>query len=145
MLMFDKRVFVCQQSPDYRNSDPRWPRQPKTCSEPGKECYYTDMHCARNQQGAGNTEPLGNGKEAGAAVKIHILAGVEHIESTHPEGDCGAENQHAKIEMAGDSDPRCCGRNAKGKSEKEMRPVGEALGVGIEKQNGQRDRRQLQR
>ena len=57
-----------------------------------------DVHHARNEQGIGDAEPLGNGKKARAPIEIHVLAGVEDVEAANPERDGGTENQHARIE-----------------------------------------------
>src|SRR4029077_13861239 len=106
---------------------------------------YADVHRARDQKRICDSESFWHGKQSGMLIKIHILASVENIESAHPERDGSAQNQHAQIEIAGDGDPRSCGRNAQRESQKKMRPAGETLGVRIEKQNRQRDGRQLQR
>ena len=89
----------------------------------------------------GDPETLWHGEQAGFGIELHILARVEHIEAADPHSNRCAKNQHAPIEASGDRDP--CGgrRNAQREAEEDVRPVGEALGVRIEKKNGERDGR----
>ena len=82
--------------------------------------------------------------QAQRAVVVDVLAGVEHVEAADPQRDRGAKDQHAQIESAGDGDPRGGRRNAEREAEKKVRPVREALGEGIEKQNRERQRSELQ-
>ncbi len=99
---------------------------------------------ARAIKRAGDAETLGHGKQAGRAVVFQVLAGVEHIEAADPQRHRGAQDQHARIERAGDGDP--CGRrrHSQAETQHQVRPRREALGVGIEKQNGQRDGRKFE-
>ena len=94
------------------------------------------MHHTSDQQSVGDPEFLGHGEEPGALVVLNILARVEHVKSPDPQRNRRAQNEHAQIEAAGDGDPGGGRRDAQRKSEKKMRPVGEPLGEGIEKQHG---------
>ncbi len=67
-----------------RDAGPRGPRQGKASGEPGEKSHYTKVHDARDPQRVGNAKALGNGKEAGAAIVLDILAGVEDVEAADP-------------------------------------------------------------
>src|SRR5438445_408729 len=144
VIGFNKRMFVSQQGCNNRDPRPRGPRQPETKRQPPEKRDHADVHPSRNQQRPGNAKFLRHGKKSRASVVLNILAGVEHVEATDPQRDRRAKNQHARVKPAGDGDPRRSRRDAQRKSKKEMRPVGEALREGIEKENRDRQRRQLQ-
>src|ERR1700734_3837084 len=102
-------------------------------------------------EGAGDPERVGDadvardGVEAGIAVELEILAGVEDIEACDPEGDGGGEEQDARIEGAANGDP-CGGRcYAECEAKYEVRPARETFGIGIEEQDGKSDRREPER
>src|SRR5258708_23248661 len=80
-----------------------------------------------------------------AAVVVMILASVDHVESANPERYRGGKQQNPRIERAANRDPGCSWSNAKGESEKQMRPARESLAVGIKKDHRQRHRRKHQR
>src|SRR6266849_7973624 len=135
VVRFDKRMFVSQQRRDYRDSRPRRPRQSETECQPPEQTNHTDVHRARDQQRPGNPEFLRHREKSRALIVLNILARVEHVESADPQRNRRAKNEHARVEAARDRDPCGGGRDAQRKSEKEMRPVGEALRKGIEKKN----------
>src|SRR5215467_1431847 len=137
-------MFVGEKSGDDGDSRPCWPWQPETESEPTEEQHDADVHAARDEQGLGDAESLGDGEESGALIEVDVLASVKNIEAADPKRHCAAENQHAPIEAAGDRNPRCCGRDAEGEAEKEVRPIGEALGEGIEEENCEGERREFE-
>src|ERR1700730_7394341 len=137
-------MFVGQQRGDYGDAGPRGPREGETRREGREQDDYADVHDAGDQESVGDAEALGNGKEAGAAIVIDVLAGVENIEAADPEGYGGAEKKHTGIEAAGDGDPRGRGRNAESEAEDEVGPTGEAFGEGIEKEYEHSGRREFQ-
>jgi len=83
--------------------------------------------------------------ESGVAVELEILAGVENVEAGNPEGDGGGEQEDARIEGTANRDPGRGRSDTQGETEDDVRPAREALGVGVEKENGERNRREIQR
>ena len=83
--------------------------------------------------------------QTSAAVEIVILAGIEDVESAYPERDRRRKKKNARIERAANRDPRRGGRDTQCKSEYQVRPSRHALGIGVEQQHSQRDRREQQR
>src|SRR5690348_1671048 len=94
------------------------------------------MHDACDEQSVGDAEALGDRVKTCAAIVIDVLTGIEHIKTADPQSDCCTKDQHAKVETAGDGNPRGRGRNAESKAEENVRPVREAFGEGIEKKDG---------
>src|SRR3984957_3095409 len=90
-----ERMLVAEQERDYGNADPRRPRQMKRGGESDEQCNHRQMHHARDLEGAGDAEFFRDRVQAGDAVEIDVLAGVEDVEATDPERDRCAENQHA--------------------------------------------------
>ena len=78
-----------------------------------------------------HAESFRNAEQIHAPIEINILAGIDHVESANPQCDGGAENQHSRIERAGDGDPCRGGRNSQTKSENDVRPRSESLRVRI--------------
>ena len=74
-------------------------------------------------------------------VVRHILAGVEHVKSSHPEKDCGRKHDDARIQSAADRDPCSCGCNSQRQAEHQVRPAGEPLGVGVKQEHREDHRR----
>src|SRR5690242_12528825 len=101
------------------------------------------MHGARNEQRIGDAEAIWNRIQAGTTVVVDVLAGVKHIKAANPESDRGTKKQHAAIERAGYSDP--CGgrRNPQSEPQENVRPVREALGERVEKEDGDGQRSEL--
>ena len=95
---------------------------------------------AGDPESAGDADVARDGVEAGVAVELEILAGVEDVETGDPESDGGGEKKDARIEGAANGDPGGGRGDAEGETEHEMRPAGEALGVGVEEQHGKCDR-----
>jgi hypothetical protein len=91
-------------------------------------------------ESAGDADVAGDGVESGVAVELEILAGVEDVEAGDPEGDGGGEQKDARVEGAANGDPGSGRRYAESESEHEVRPAREALGVGIEEQDGKSNR-----
>ena len=129
-------MFVAQERGDHGNTRPRRPGQTKAECQPSKKHDHTDVHHPRDQQRLGNSEFLGHGEKPRALIVLDILARVEHVKPADPQRNRRAKDEHARIEAAGDGDPSGGRRDAQRKSEKKMRPVGEPLGEGIEKQHG---------
>ena len=93
----------------------------------------------------GDAEVAGDGMKSGIVVELKILAGVENVEARDPERDSGGEKQDARVERAANGDPCGGGRYAESESEHEMRPAGEALCIGVEKYDGERNRGEPER
>src|SRR5215470_6548726 len=83
--------------------------------------------------------------QAGATVKVDVLASIKDVKAADPEGDCGAKNEHAQIEVPSNGNPRGSWSTAESKAKEKMRPVGEALGVGVEGDDKERKRREFER
>src|SRR5579859_7568203 len=137
-------MFVAKQRGDDHDACPSGPRKRKAVSEPREQRNDADMHDARNEQGVGDAEPLGNGIEAGSAVVIDVLTGVQHVKAADPESDSCAKDQHARVETIGDGDPRSGRRNAESEAKEYVRPVREAFGERVEKEYGDGERSELQ-
>ena len=71
---------------------------------------------ARDPERAGDADVARDGVEPGTAVEIEILAGVEDVETSDPEGDGGGENKNARIEGTANGDPGGSGRDARASS-----------------------------
>ena len=97
------------------------------------------MEGARDPEGMVDAEVAGDGVESGMAIEIEVLAGVEDVETGDPESDGGGKNEDARVERAANGDPGGGRRYAEGKTEHEVRPAGEALGVRVEEQDGEGD------
>ena len=103
------------------------------------------MKNASNPKRAMDADVAWDGVESGIAIELEILAGVENVEPCNPECYGGGENEDARIERAANGDlgrGRC---DTESKSENEVRPTGESLGIGIEKQHSERNRRKPER
>src|SRR6266581_786975 len=129
----DKRVFVTEEQANCDDAGPCGPRKSEACGKPREQRNDQDMHNACDPERSGDAETLRNRVETRAAVELHVLAGVQHVEATDPECHSGAENQHSRVEAAGDRDPRRCRRNAQARTKDEMRPRRETFGVRVEK------------
>src|SRR5260370_12681947 len=145
IVRFDERMLVGQQRSNNGDACPRRPWQSKTERQPPEKRNHANVHPSRNHERIGDPEFFRHGKKPRALIVVDVLTRVEHGKSTGPQRNCSAKDQHAPIETAGDGDPCGSRRDAQGKSEKEMRPVGEPLGEGIEKKNRDGQRRKLQR
>src|SRR5712692_4119779 len=144
IIRFDKGMFIAQQRRDHGNAHPRGPRQSKAERQPPEKRDHTDMHAARDEQRLGDPKFFRHGKKPRAPIVLNILARVEHVKPADPPRNRRAKDEQARIEAARKGEP--CGgrRDAQRKPEEEMRPVGEALREGIEKQNGHCQWRELQ-
>ena len=78
-----------------------------------------------------------------AAVKIDVLASVDQVESPHPEGHGGAQQQHTQTDVIAQGNPGRDGRETVSDPQHQVREQGETLGVGIEKQDRNRHGRKL--
>jgi len=136
---FDKRMLVGEEERDDDDSGPCGPREAEAPGEPSEEQDHHDVHDARDAESAGHSEAFGDGVEAGLLVEFDVLAGVEDVEASDPERDGGTEDEHARVERAADGDPCGGGRDAEAESEDDVRPGGEALGVGIKEEDGDGD------
>jgi len=114
-----------------------------------EQCDQKEQHDGVEGTGdpesAGDADEAGDGVEAGVAVELEILAGVEDVEAGDPEGDGGGKKKDARVERAANGDPGSGGRDAESEAEHEVRPAGEAFGVGIKEQHCERDRREPER
>ena len=133
-------MFVEQEEHDRDDAGDGEFAQIKGWEQGDQQEQHYGVEEAGDPESAGDAEVAGDGVESGTAVEIEILAGVEDVETSDPEGDGGGENKDARIERAANGDPGGSGRHAEGETEHEVRPAGEALGVGIKKQDGQGDR-----
>ncbi len=106
---------------------------------------HDQVEGAGDPESAGDAEVAGDGVEVGVAVEIEILTGVEDVEAGDPEGDGGGENKDARVEGTADGDPGGGGRYAEGETKHEVRPAREALGVGVEEQDGEGNGREPER
>jgi len=100
---------------------------------------------ASDPQRALDADVAGDGVKSGVAVELEILARIKDVEAADPEGDGGGENQNARVEGATNRDPGRGGRDAESEAKCDVRPTRKALGVGIKKQNGKRDRAKPER
>src|SRR5229473_4968723 len=144
VVRFDKGMLVSQQSGDNRDARPCRPWQSKADRQPAEKRNHADVHPPCDQQRLGNTEFLGHGEKPRAPIVVNILARVEHVKRANPERNCRAKNEHARIEASRNGDPSGGRRNAQREAKEQVRPICEALGERIEKENGDRQRRQFQ-
>src|SRR2546427_5014882 len=128
----DKRVFVTEKQANRGDAGPCGPRESEACGKPGEQRNDQDVHDARDPEGSGDAETLRNRVETCAAVELHILAGIEHIETADPECYGGAEKQHARVEAARDRGPSRRRGNAPARTEGQRRPRREAVGLRVE-------------
>ena len=138
-------MFVTQQSRHYPNPRPRWPRQSEAARQPAQQHHDAKVHQARDDQRVRNSKPLRHRKQPGLFIEVHVLASVQHVEAAHPQRNRSAKNQHSPVQAARNRNPRGRRRNSQCKSEKQVRPVRESLGVRIKEQDGDGDGRELER
>src|ERR1039458_3548857 len=72
-----------------------------------------------------------------AAVVVMVLTGIDHVESTDPEGHRGGKQQDSRIERPTHRNPSRSRSDAEREAKKKMRPARKALAVGIQKNHGQ--------
>src|SRR5215469_3848099 len=137
-------MLVGEEERDDDDSDPCGPREREAPGEPSEEQDHHYVHDACDAESAGDSKTFGNGVQAGLLVEFNVLASVEDVETADPQSDGGAENQHARVETVAHGDPCGGGRNAEADSEDDVRPGGEALGVGIKEEDGEGDRREFE-
>src|ERR1700720_651573 len=99
------------------------------------------MKRSRDPQCLGDTEIAGYGMQASPLIEFEILAGVEHVEASAPESNSRSQQQYSRIERAAHGNPGRRGGDPHGEPQDQMRPASETLGIGIEKNYGQRERR----
>jgi len=138
----DKGMFVEEKKNDGEQSGDSEFAEGKGRDHGNEQKEHDQVKGAGDPEGAGNADVAGDGMKAGVAVEIEILAGVENVEACDPEGDGGGEKKDARVEGAANGDPCSGGSDAEGKSENEMRPASESLGIGVEQQNRERDGRE---
>src|SRR5689334_4065625 len=106
-----------------------------------------DHHHMKELSGAkraGDTEHAREAEEAFGAIELVVLTGVDDVEAGGPKGDGGGEPQNSRVERAADGDPgggRC---DAEREAEHQMRERREALGEGVEEDDGERGGREVE-
>src|SRR5690348_6582992 len=115
-----KRMLVSEQCRYHTDAHPCRPPQMKAPSQPYQQPNHQHVHGAGEKEGFSNPDGFRNRMEALPTIEIDVLAGIEHVEPTHPESDSGAENQHAPIERAPNRNPGSGWRNSQAKAENEV-------------------------
>ncbi len=83
--------------------------------------------------------------EAARAVEVEVLEGVEDVEAGHPEQHGAGEHEGRRLDLAAHRDPGAERRAGERQAEDQVRPGGEALGVGVAEQDRQGQGRELER
>jgi hypothetical protein len=126
-------VLIGQQQGDGGDAEPAEDHEVKEQANQTSRPSMARCMSARAQKAAGCRWP-GAGCEAGGAVVLEVLAGVEDVEAADPEGDGGGEHDDARVERAADGDPGGGGGEAERQAEAQVRPAGEALQVAVAEQ-----------
>ena len=79
------------------------------------------------------------------AVKVVILAGVDHIKACCPEGDGQPKEDGQELNFFVNSHPDTDGREPKCKSKEEVAQRGKSLRIGVAQQNKERKRAEIER
>ena len=111
-------MFVGEKPGDDDDAEPGGPGKHKAQRQPEKKSNSADMHDAGDEQSVGDAEAPRHGEKTCVLVEVYILTGVKDVEAAHPQSDCGAEYEHAQVEMAGDGDPGGGGRDTEREAEK---------------------------
>src|SRR5262245_12792495 len=82
---FHKSMFIDEQDHDEYNASNAQNSKMKSKGQRQKTNYHQSMKQARNLQGLGYSNRLGNAEEAHTAVEFVVLAGVDHIEAGRPK------------------------------------------------------------
>ncbi len=131
----DEGVFVGKQEGHGDDSDDGQLTQAEGEEQRDQQEEHDPVEEAGDDERPADSEVAWNRVEAGLAVEIVVLAGVENVETSDPEGDRRSEQKDARVERAADGDPSGGRGNAQGESEDQVRPASEAFCVGIEKDN----------
>jgi len=108
----DQGVFVEQED---RNGDDA--RDGEFAESEGRDKrhqqeQHDEVEEAGDPKSPGDAEVARDGMEAGIAVEVEILTGVEDVEAGNPESDGGSEKQDTGVEKATNGDPGGGGRDA---------------------------------
>src|SRR5579863_4152269 len=141
----DDGVLVAEQQSDGADTDPTGGAEVEEQAEPEEQAEHGEMHEPGDPEGSANADGLGKAIEAGGAVVVNILAGIENVEACDPEGDGAGEDEDASIEGATDGDPGGGGSDAESETENEVGVAREALHVAIAEEHEERDGREPQR
>ena len=98
---------------------------------PGEEGEGDQVEEPGQAQCAGNSEETRDGMEIAGDVVTIVLAAIENVKPCAPEHDGGGDDQHARIQGSAHRNPGGGRGNAHGETEKQVRPAGETLGVGV--------------
>ncbi len=101
------------------------------------------MEDAGEAERTGDSEGARDGVKSAGDVVVVVLATVENVKASAPEHDRSGDDQHARIEGSANRDPGGGGSDAHGEAEKQVRPAGETLGVGVGADDDQRQRREM--
>lgn len=142
IIAFDQRMLIQEQQHDRYNSGQCKSSQPKGWDQSYEKAEHDEMENPRNPKSRANADVSGDRVQPRVAVKLEVLARIENIESRNPESHSGGKQQDARIERASNRNP--CGgrRDTKSEAEHQMRKAREPLGIRVEQQDSQCDRRQ---
>jgi len=136
----DEGMFVEQEHRDHDDAGDGEFAESESWDESDQQEQHDGVEGTCDPESAANAGVARDGMEAGVAVEVVVLAGIEDIEAGDPEGDGCGEKQNARAEGAANGDPSGGGRDAESKTEHEMRPASKALGIGVEEQHGKSKR-----
>ncbi len=133
-------MFISKQRRHQREPRRGEPAQILQADHFDEQGHHGNVAGNRAIKRGGNAEALRKGMDAHAAVKINILTGVNQVESSHPEGHGGAQQQHTQTDVVAQGNPGGDGSKAVRDPQHQVREQSEALGVGVEEQDGNRQR-----
>src|SRR6267378_1293042 len=133
IVSLDEGMFVSKKRRNHGDSCPSRPGQTKAERQPSEKSDHPQMHPSRDRQRVRDSKLFRNGKKPGLLIVIHVLAGIEHVKASDPQRDRPAKNQHARVEPAGNGDPRRRRRNSQREAKKKMRPARKTLRERVEK------------
>jgi hypothetical protein len=116
--------------------------QLRSYPEGNQRHQHHKMKNLRDAQTGDEPEPNNERVQAFLSIEVVILRRVNQIKSADPADDAKSKDERRQVHMAGLCDPSCDWCNTERKTEKEMRRVGEVFGHGIEKNDGECDRRE---
>src|SRR6185436_17520573 len=103
------------------------------------------MHYPRSPESCRDANGLGQTVQAGGAVVLEILAGVEHIKPPNPKRDSRGKDEYAWIQAPTNRDPRGRWGEAECQAKHEVRPACDALHIAVSKQHNQHQWRKIER
>src|ERR1051325_4331650 len=93
-------MLVDQERRDRSYSNIRNLAQLKYGEQDHKENQHHDVKEPGYPHGAGNSPIAWNGMQAGLLIEFVVLAGIQDIETTHPEHDCCGQQQNMRMRTA---------------------------------------------